>query len=117
MENLVNARGRRLVCATLATLAAVLLLGSPALAQEPATNSQAAPAGEAARPEAQVATPPAPVTAAQEVPQEPAPSSVLPIMRIRGYADVSFGKPQQEKLPEGGLQNSKSSFQIADFHL
>jgi hypothetical protein len=38
-------------------------------------------------------------------------------MRIRGYADVGFGKPLQEKLPVGGLQNSKTSFQIADFHL
>jgi hypothetical protein len=42
---------------------------------------------------------------------------MLSNMRIRGYADVGFGQPLQEKLPAGGLQNSKSSFQIADFQL
>jgi hypothetical protein len=44
-------------------------------------------------------------------------SSFVGNMRLQGYSDVSFGTPLQEKLPEGGLQASKYSFQIADLHL
>jgi hypothetical protein len=78
---------------------------------------------------AQTATPPAP-TPASAAPAEsaaqqpeapagdaPAASSIFSNMRLRGYSDVGFGRPLQEKLPEGGLQDSKTSFQIADLHL
>jgi hypothetical protein len=49
--------------------------------------------------------------------QESTVSSLLSSTRIRGYADLGFGTPLQEKLPEGGLQRSKYSFQIADLEL
>jgi len=112
MENQVKVPARRLVSTAVAMSAAVLLLASMAEAQDPPLlpSSQTAEV-------AQIATTTAePAAAAQELPQ-PTPSSVLSNMRIRGYADVGFGKPLQEKLPEGGLQDSKNSFQIGDFHL
>ena len=116
MENPVKARARRSVCVTLAPSAAVLLLGDAAQAQDPpVTNPPIAPAAQTATPEAQVVTTPPPSPAAAETAQELAPNAMLSNMRIRGYADVGFGKPLQEKLPAGGLQSSKNSFQIADF--
>jgi hypothetical protein len=50
-------------------------------------------------------------------PQETTDNSMFSHMRLRGYSDVGFGKPLQEKLPEGGLQAGTTSFQIADLHL
>jgi hypothetical protein len=122
MANLVSARARRSACAAVTAWAAILLPGVAARAQDPmVTNAQTLPSIQTVRPEAQAVSAPAraPDTQAppQETPQEPAPTSVLSNMRIRGYADVGFGKPPQEKLPDGGLQNATSSFQIADFHL
>jgi hypothetical protein len=97
---------------------AVLLLGGVAQAQDSGgASAENARAAESPGPEAQVVIAPPPAAAAQEIPQEPSPGFALSNMRIRGYADVGMGKPPQEKLPNGGLQNSKNSFQIADFHL
>ena len=80
----------------LATACAVLLLGVAAYAQTPS------------QPPVPDEPPPSP---------EPAPIDVFSTMRIRGYADVGFGNPLQEKLPVGGLQEATASFQIADLHL
>ena len=55
--------------------------------------------------------------AAQEPTEQRAINSVLSSTRIRLYTDVGFGRPPQEKLPEGGLQGSKYSFQMADIEL
>ena len=94
-------KARQSVHAAFAASAMVLLLGASAWAQGPSDTAVAVPAHEQE-------------PAAQEV---PAASSVLSNMRIRGYADVGLGRPLQEKLPDGGLQNSKYSLQTADLEL
>jgi hypothetical protein len=116
MQYVVTPLARQCVCAAVATSGLLLLLGGAAVAQDrPVTSPETTPVDQAAKPVAQVVTVPPPDPAVQEAPREG--PSLLSSMKIRGYADVSFGKPPQEKLPEGGLQNSKDSFQIADFHL
>jgi hypothetical protein len=118
MENRASSNTWRRARAGVATSAAVLLLAGTAQGQDQIlASSQTAPAVQYVTPEVEAtnAVPPDPET--QEIPLEPAPSAILSNMRIRGYADVGFGNPPQEKLPEGGLQHSKRSFQIADFHL
>jgi hypothetical protein len=118
MENLVNTRSRCRICTAFATSAAVLLLGGAAAAQDPPLKPLQTVAGaNTAEPEVQGAVNAAPAQVAQEIPQEPAPTSTLSSMKIRVYADVSFGTPLQEKLPLSGLQHSTKSFQIADLHL
>lgn len=97
MDYLGSARARPCLCAALALVAALWPLAGTARAQ--------------------TAAPPAPVPAAQEPPREAPANSVLSNMRLRGYGDVGFGSPLQEKLPEGGLDGSTASFQIADLHL
>ena len=117
MEHMVSARGRRSVCAALAASSTILLLGGAVQAQDSSVaNLPSAPAAQTAQLEPPIVSP-SPAPDAPALPQE-LPSSVgLSNMRIRGYADVGVGKAPQEKLPEGGLQKSKASFQIADFHL
>jgi hypothetical protein len=59
-------------------------------------------------------------TSQEATPQEstePTVAAILSNTRLRFYTDVGFGRPLQEKLPAGGLQNSKYSFQIADLHM
>jgi hypothetical protein len=139
-RRLVVARTRQAVHAAVAASAAVLLLGGPALAQVPdvaesqtiasvlvETGSSRIDSGEraSAAPDIEPVKADTPVVAhsdkqdppAPEAPPERAMTSLLSNMRIRGYADVGFGRPLQEKLPAGGLQQSKYSFQIADLHL
>lgn len=93
---------RRSVNIALAAAAAIVLIGGSARAQVP----DATEPSTSARPAAQDQAAPA-----------PAPTSGLSTIRFRGYSDVGFGRPLQEKLPHGGLQESKYSFQIADLHL
>ena len=87
---------RRTVHLALAATVAVLL-GSDAWAQDPAAPGPARPAEQ----------PPAPA-----VPDAPEVNPILGNMRIRGFADVSFGRPPQEKLPDDGLPGSSTPFRL-----
>jgi hypothetical protein len=66
---------------------------------------------------AQVAAPPPGDAATAQEPAETTATSILSNTRLRFYTDVGFGRPLQEKLPAGGLQGAKYSFQIADLHI
>jgi hypothetical protein len=101
MKKPLNSRALRAVCTACASAAAVLLLGGSALAQDTTVT------------DSDHASPPA----AEQPSERPATTLGLSTMRMRGYGDVGFGQPLQEKLPNGGLQNGKRSFQIADLHL
>jgi hypothetical protein len=58
-----------------------------------------------------------PASPTQEVVVQTSPSGMLSNMRIRGYSDVGFGQPLQEKLSSGTLAGTTRGFQIADLHL
>src|SRR4051812_1021676 len=114
VERFNRRHGRRR--ATFAATATLALFANFAHAQD---RTESRPAGNPAPAPVAVATAPsadqAPV---QEVPPAPSPmTSLFGNMKLQGYSDVSFGTPLQEKLPVGGLQASKYSFQIADLHL
>jgi hypothetical protein len=107
-RHFVMARARLCAQTGFVTSAAVLLLAGSTLAQVPATPSPASTTASAdANGDPTV----------QQTPEEPTVPPALSSMRIAGYADVGVGRPLQEKLPPGGLQNSKYSFQIADLEL